>query len=36
MERFYHQLWNAGDDDAVDNVLTEDFAFRGSLGTQTV
>jgi steroid delta-isomerase-like uncharacterized protein len=36
VERFYHQLWNAWDDTAVDNVLTEDFAFRGSLGTQTV
>ncbi len=36
VERFYHELWNAWDDGAVDNVLTEDFVFRGSLGTRTV
>ena len=33
--RFYARLWDAWDDDAVDDVLAEDFAFRGSLGEQT-
>lgn len=32
---FYERLWNAWDDDAVDEVLSPDFAFRGSLGTRT-
>jgi steroid delta-isomerase-like uncharacterized protein len=35
IERFYDDLWNRWDDAAVDDVLAEDFAFRGSLGTQT-
>jgi steroid delta-isomerase-like uncharacterized protein len=33
---FYDRLWNAWDDAAVDDVLAETFAFRGSLGTATV
>lgn len=33
---FYDDLWNAWDDEAVDAVLSPDFAFRGSLGVQTV
>jgi len=33
--RFYAELWNAWDDTAVVEVLAEDFAFRGSLGTST-
>jgi predicted ester cyclase len=33
--RFYDDLWNRWDDEAVDDVLAEGFAFRGSLGTQT-
>lgn len=35
VHRFYADLWNRWDDDAVEQVLTEDFLFRGSLGTQT-
>lgn len=33
--RFYDDLWNRWDDTAVDDVLDEDFVFRGSLGTRT-
>lgn len=36
IEAFYSQLWNRWDDLAVDRVLSEDFRFRGSLGTETV
>ena len=35
VRRFYTELWNRWDDDAVDSVLAPDFAFRGSLGNQT-
>jgi steroid delta-isomerase-like uncharacterized protein len=35
VERFYALLWNAWDDAAVDDVLTDDFVFRGSLGAET-
>jgi steroid delta-isomerase-like uncharacterized protein len=35
VERFYHELWNAWDEEAVDSLLTEDFVFRGSLGMRT-
>ncbi|WP_175507724.1 ester cyclase [Nocardioides terrae] len=35
MTAFYTDLWNRWDDRAVDSVLAPDFAFRGSLGTQT-
>jgi steroid delta-isomerase-like uncharacterized protein len=35
VRRFYDDLWNRWDDAAVDEVLAEDFAFRGSLGTET-
>lgn len=34
--RFYSDLWNRWDDEAVAHVLAEDFEFRGSLGTSTV
>lgn len=34
--RFYADLWNRWDDAAVDQVLAEDFGFRGSLGTETL
>lgn len=34
--RFYDDLWNRWDDTAVDQVLSVDFSFRGSLGTRTV
>jgi steroid delta-isomerase-like uncharacterized protein len=33
---FYDDLWNCWDDALVDEVLSPDFAFRGSLGTSTV
>jgi steroid delta-isomerase-like uncharacterized protein len=33
---FYDELWNRWDDTLVDDVLSPDFAFRGSLGTSTV
>lgn len=35
IERFYEDLWNRWDDGAVDDVLAEDFTFRGSLGLET-
>lgn len=33
--QFYDELWNRWNDAMVDELLSEDFAFRGSLGTQT-
>jgi len=33
--RFYDRLWNAWDDRAVEEVLSADFRFRGSLGQET-
>jgi predicted ester cyclase len=36
VETFYADLWNRWDDAAVDDVLNESFAFRGSLGQETV
>jgi steroid delta-isomerase-like uncharacterized protein len=35
VEAFYSTLWNRWDDAAVDDVLAEDFTFRGTLGNQT-
>ena len=35
VRRFYEDLWNRWDDDAVDVLLSENLAFRGSLATQT-
>ena len=32
---FHSKLWNAWDDTSVDEVLAPDFAFRGTLGTET-
>ena len=32
VEQFYSRIWNSGDE-KVGDLLTEDFAFRGSLGT---
>lgn len=32
VRRFYEDLWNRWDDGAVDEVLSPDFSFRGSLG----
>ena len=31
---FYERIWNAGDLDAVVHLLSEDFLFRGSLGSE--
>jgi steroid delta-isomerase-like uncharacterized protein len=36
VQRFYERLWNSWDDNAVAEVLAEDFRFRGSLGQETV
>jgi predicted ester cyclase len=33
VESFYARIWNAGDEH-VDDLLAEDFTFRGSLGTE--
>ncbi|MBI4885653.1 MAG: ester cyclase [Acidobacteria bacterium] len=35
VEAFYSRIWNAGDESAVGDLLTGDFAFRGSLGIST-
>jgi predicted ester cyclase len=35
VRRFYDDAWNRWDDDAVDDLLAEDFRFRGSLGQET-
>ncbi len=32
VEAFYQRIWSAGDLDAASELLSEDFAFRGSLG----
>jgi hypothetical protein len=31
---FYDRIWNVGDTGAADELLAEDFAFRGSLGPE--
>lgn len=36
VRRFYDRLWNAWDDDAVEDTLAAEFTFRGSLGQRTV
>ncbi|WP_166463050.1 ester cyclase [Amycolatopsis acidicola] len=35
VRRFYTDAWNRWDDDAVPELLAEDFVFRGSLGDET-
>jgi predicted ester cyclase len=35
VERFYGELWNRWNDAAVDDTLSPDFTFRGSLGQET-
>ena len=35
IERFYGELWNRWNDSAVEDTLSPDFAFRGSLGQET-
>jgi predicted ester cyclase len=34
VRRFYADAWNRWDDAAVDELLAEDFVFRGSLGDE--
>lgn len=34
MRRFYEDAWNRWDDEVVDDLLAERFAFRGSLGDE--
>jgi predicted ester cyclase len=32
---FYERIWNAGSHSAVDEILSDSFVFRGSLGAET-
>jgi ribosomal-protein-alanine N-acetyltransferase len=34
LQRYYEQLWNRWSYDLVDELLTDDFVFRGSLGNE--
>jgi predicted ester cyclase len=34
VRRFYREVWNRWDDQALDELLAEDFVFRGSLGDE--
>ena len=34
VESFYERIWNTGDLAAVSDLLTNDFSFRGSLGSE--
>src|SRR4051812_14731679 len=34
VQQFYDRIWNAGEVEAVSELLTETFAFRGSLGDE--
>ena len=36
VERFYHDLWNKGDETVAREILAPDFRFRGSLGPERV
>lgn len=36
VHRFYDEAWNRWDDDVVDVLLGPDFAFRGSLGDESI
>jgi steroid delta-isomerase-like uncharacterized protein len=35
VDSFYARIWNSGDESAAGALLTNDFSFRGSLGTST-
>jgi len=35
VQQFYDRIWNSGDLDAVGTLLSEDFLFRGSLGSES-
>lgn len=34
VQDFYERIWNAGDLEAVSALLSDDFTFRGSLGSE--
>ncbi|HEY7305830.1 MAG TPA: ester cyclase [Bryobacteraceae bacterium] len=34
VQRFYDRIWNAGDLTAISDLVTDDFLFRGSLGSE--
>ncbi|HWM61353.1 MAG TPA: ester cyclase [Rhizomicrobium sp.] len=36
VERFYNDIWNRQDFAAAEEILTPDFRFRGSLGSETI
>jgi steroid delta-isomerase-like uncharacterized protein len=36
VRRFYRDVWDAHDRDAIPDLLTDDFRFRGSLGRESV
>ena len=36
VRRFYADLWNRWDDTGVDDILSEGFVFRGSLGAEAI
>ena len=35
IQQFYDRIWNAGDLEAVGDLLSDDFLFRGSLGSES-
>lgn len=35
VERFYKEIWERGDKTVISQLVTEDFIFRGSLGTES-
>src|SRR5712692_7384519 len=34
VDAFYQRIWNEGDEQAISELLAEDFSFRGSLGVE--
>jgi predicted ester cyclase len=34
VDAFYTRIWNDGDMGAIDEIISPDFSFRGSLGTE--
>jgi len=36
IHRFYDDAWNCWNDDAVDELLSDEFVFRGSLGDEAI
>jgi len=35
VQKFYQEIWEKGDKSAISEVVTADFIFRGSLGTES-